>query len=165
MKKYDLDRSMFISASVFFSIIFLPMIAMCVIGLCIEFVWGILVTAVGFFAVYAALMIYFWFSSHKHTNYLLLHDEKMEIMYTDASNSKTKHMYLQYGQIRRIEYYRLHSLLSWLQMVANYIFPMCVFVTYVSDADGEEYSANIGYLRLYEVKQIAKQTGLDVKYR
>jgi len=165
VKEYDLDRSMFISASVFFSIIFLPMIAMCVVGLCIEFVRGILVSALGLFALYAALMIYLWLSSHKHKNYLLLRDGEVEIIYTDASNSKTKHMYLQYDQIRRIEYYRLHSLLSWLQLAANYILPMCVFVTYVSDADGEEYSARIGYLRHREVKQIAEQTGIGVKFR
>jgi len=165
VKEYDLDRSMFISASVFFSIIFLPMIAMCVVGLCIEFVRGILVSALGLFALYAALMIYLWLSSHKHKNYLLLRDGEVEIIYTDASNSKTKHMYLQYDQIRRIEYYRLHSLLSWLQLVANYVFPMCVFVTYVSNADGEEYAANVGYLRHREVKEIAELTGIDVKYR
>ena len=66
MKEYDLDRSMFISASVFFSMIFLPMLAMCVVCLCIEFVRGILVSALGLFALYAALMIYLWLSSHKH---------------------------------------------------------------------------------------------------
>lgn len=165
MKKYDLDRSKCISASVFFSIIFLPMLAMCVIGLCMEFLWEILGAAIGVFSLYAVLMICVWFSSRKHKNYLILHDEKMEIMYTDASNSKAKHMCLQYGQIRQIEYYRLCSLLSWIQLVFNYIFPMCVFVTYISDADGEEYSANIGYLRLREVKEIAEQTGIDVRFR
>ena len=165
MKEYDHDRSMFISASVFFSMIFLPMLAMCVVCLCIEFVRGILVSALGLFALYAALMIYLWLSSHKHKNYLLLRDGGIEIMYTDAITSQPKHMYVQYGQIKKIEYYRLHSLLSWLQLVANYTFPMCVFVTYVSDADGEEYAANVGYLRHREVKEIAELTGIDVKYR
>ncbi len=165
MKKYDLDRSMFISASVFFSIIFLPMLAMCIVGLCIEFVWGILVAALGLFALYAALMVYLWLSSHKHTHYLLLRDGEVEIAYSDAISTETRHLYLQYSQIKKIEYYRLHSMLSWIQLVFNTIFPMCVYLSYVSDEDYEEYSARIGYLRLHDVKEIAELTGLDVKYR
>ena len=156
---------MFISASVFFSIIFLPMLAMCVAVLCIAFSPGALLVAFGLLAAYVILLAYFWRVSHKRTCYLQLHGDRIEITYRDAHNTQIKSMCLQYTQIRRIEYYRLHSLLSWLQLAANYILPMCVFVTYVSDADGEEYSARIGYLRHREVKQIAEQTGIGVKFR
>ena len=165
MKNYDLERSMFISASVFVSVIFLPMLAMCVTALCIAFSPGALLVALGFLAAYVILLAYFWRVSRKRTCYLQLHDEKIEIAYRDAHNTQIKSMCLQYRQIKKIEYYRLHSLLSWLQLAANYILPMCVFVTYVSDADGEEYAANVGYLRHREVKEIAELTGIDVKYR
>lgn len=165
MKEYDLERSMFISASVFFSMIFLPMLAMCVTALCIAFSPWALLVALGFLAAYVILLAYFWRVSHKRTCYLQLHGDRIEIAYRDAHNTQIKSMCLQYTQIRRIEYYRLHSLLSWLQLAANYILPMCVFVTYVSDADGEEYSARIGYLRHREVKQIAELTGIGVKFR
>ena len=165
MKKYDLERSMFISASVFVSIIFLPMLAMCVAALCIAFGWWALLVAFGFLAAYVILLTYFWRESHKRTCYLQLHDDRIEIVYRDAHNAQIKSMCLQHAQIKRIEYYRLHSLLSWLQLAANYTLPMCVFVTYVSDADGEEYSANVGYLRYREVKEIAEYTGIGVKFR
>lgn len=123
MKKFDLERSMFISASVFFSVIFLPMLAMCIAALCIAFSPGALLVALGILAAYVILLAYFWRVSHKRTCYLQLHDEKIEIAYRDAHNTQIKSMCLQYRQIRRIEYYRLHSLL--LRMQEKHLQTIC----------------------------------------
>lgn len=164
MKKYNLSRGMLVPAVAFVSTVFVPLILSCMIGMLIDFFnLAMCLVGSGFLAAYVALVIFFRRQSRKDAFVLILHGEHMEITYSDALSTETKSIHLRYAQIGQIEYYRLHSPRAWLQSLTNYALPMRVYVSYVSDADGEEYSAMIGYLRLHEVKQIAKYAGVGLK--
>ena len=69
---------------------------------------------------------------------------------------------LDYNQLVKIEYYKMTSIRAWL-LLANRIYPQCVFVTYRSgDA---EIRKLIGYPAYEEIAELCKKHGIPLEMR
>lgn len=149
---YFLEQKQFKPAMILFGIPFIP----CIIGLIIAnimfFEIELLIMLMVILLIYLSIVLILMKLSKRKNHYLLLKDDIVEIVFHDFDKGITK-LEIPFNKIKKIEYYRIVSLKSWL-MLHSYIYPKCVFLTY--DSNGEEVTKFIGYMDIKDVKEVAK---------
>lgn len=155
---YYLEEKQFKPAIIMFSILFIPIIVAVTIAISFSYQIELLVILFVVILVYLTLTFIIWRISARKTYYLQVNKETINICYPNINNENCK-LELLYKEIKKIDYYKITSLAGWM-MLFNYAFPKCVFITYVKN--GKEKTDFIGYLDLYDIKQIANNNQIQL---
>lgn len=148
---YYLDEKQFKPAIIFTSIIICPMLIGLIAVLIFSFDIAILIIFVSILLIYIFLITLFKKISKNKQHYMILSDDKLVINYPNINKNKNT-LEIFYKDIICFEYYRIYSLLGWVQ-VLNGVFPKCVFITYENNY--EEVCELLGYMNISDIKKIA----------
>lgn len=132
------------------------------LGIIAVFLWNFdIIILIIFLSIYVFLILFFRKISNNKNHHLIVHEEMMEINYSNDNKVKYS-LTINYDDIIKIEYYKLFSIFSLLNLI-NGVVPKCVFVTYTKYV--EEVCELIGHMDLQDIKKITndKKIKLIVK--
>lgn len=156
---YYLERKKFKPAMILFGTSFIPCIIGLIIANIILFKVELLVMLLLVIFIYLIIVFNLWKLSKRKNYYLQVKEDVIELDFYDSIDGKIK-LELQFKQIIKFEYYRINSIKGWLMLFA-YIFPKCVYMTY--NINGDEQTKFIGYLDIKDIKEISKNTNIELK--
>ena len=156
---YNLSEKQFKPCIIFMSILFLPLISSLIVVLILHFTICVLIVFLILLSLYVFLIILFRKLYNKENTNLILYENKMVINYPNVNNCKNS-LELNYDDIIKLEYYRLSSIVSWFQLVYNYVLPKCVFITY--DKNYDVRCELMGHMDLKDIKKIANEKGIKL---
>ena len=158
---YNLSNKQFKPSIIFISIIFFPIFFGLIAVLTFNFDIFIFVVFLFVLLFYILLIMLYKKISNNKNHYLVIHEEMMEIHYSNGKKI-SQSLTINYNEIIKIEYFRMSSIISWLQVI-NGVVPKCVYVTYTKF--GKEDCELIGYMDLKDIKKLTndKKIKLIVK--
>lgn len=138
------------------SILFVPVICACLAAVLLEYRISLLIAffiAVGIYAlfVFAAQKI-----SASKKAYLEICDNGIIVKYPNVPKY-VEDTTIAYDCIVKFEYYKLSSVISWMQMFC-YVSPQCVYLTILNN--GREECMLIGYPDRYELQKLCREKNL-----
>jgi hypothetical protein len=154
---YNLSKEQFKSAFIVISILFLPMFLGLITIIIYNFEILILIIFLILLILYIVLIIFYKKISNNNNHYLMLYSKKMEIHYHNNKMNYVKT--IKYDNIIELEYYKLSSVLSWLQLI-NGVFPKCVYVKH--NSCGKVECEPIGYMNISDIKKISKDINIKL---
>lgn len=141
---------------VLISVIFCPILSLCVIGLILEKRLEFLVLSC---VIFICLLATFWgiYKYSKNTKYYLYFEgEQIFIKYPNVAPS-VQEATINCTSIIRIEYYKMSSIKSWC-MLYNYVCPQCVYVVYLRE--GKELCRHIGYMDYTRIRNLCDRLNI-----
>ena len=107
---------------------------------------------------YIAVIILTYRYSKSKKNYISKETDNVLFIYSLDFFHNTKFLKLDICNIVKIEYYKISSIRGWC-MLFNYLFPQCVFITYLSD--GKEVCQHIGYPNFKEISKFCNDLKIN----
>ena len=153
-----LNSGIFRPMFILISIITLPIAIACLTLTFINFRVGLLIVTVLMFLSYFAILFAGYKYSKRKEYYLTVQENECIIIEYPHSIGEKYHLQLRPEDIIMIEYYKLCSVKAWC-MLYNYVFPQCVYITYVSD--GKEICKHIGYPDFIKISKLCAELGIN----
>jgi hypothetical protein len=141
------------------SICFLP-ITTCVIGMILQFDIAFVIVFACIALIYIASLIGVKIFCARRGSYLRLDEDELTVYF--YADGKQKCFSVKNEDLVVFHYLRLFSPKSWLAIAHSYILPRSVFVEYCTPTGTQ--ITHIGYLDHKQLKQIAKQKGVNISY-
>ena len=159
---YNLIEKQFKPMVIFLSMFFYPFFLVGIVALFLEFNIGVLLVLLMFILAYIGFIMLVRKECNNKNYYLIIHDNKIEINHPDEHKTK-KVVEICYEDIIQLEYYRLCSIISWVQMFLGGSCPKSVYITYNKYKGFEKDVCDlVGYMDLQDIKKIAMDKNIKL---
>ena len=154
-----LNRGCFKPWAIFLSVIFIPIISLCFFCLLDGYRTEILVAFfISIFIYFAGLLIAHRYSVSKKY-FLNICDDIFEIHGPKILDNETMcRVYI--SDIVNIEYSRISSILSWINLLHTAVLPQSVFITF--RCDGKEVCKLMGYMSYTEIRNLCDRFNIKL---
>lgn len=134
--------------------VMLPLFGVLIAILITEFSIPNLLIALFFVFFYLSILLAMLKETSTHKYYLTIKDGIFEIVYPRVK--KGDKLIIASNEIIQLEYYKLFSLVGWLDAFGGGAMTKFVLITYIND-DGEKVRRGMGYLDYKDILSIAKE--------
>lgn len=155
---YYLNEKEFKPMLIFFSFLFLPPIILLGVILVLNFQLIILAIELSILIIYIMLIFIIRKVSKNKKNYLIIHDEMLEIYYPNIGEG-TNTLKVNFCDIIEIKYYKITSIRGWLQIL-GYVGPKCTYITYKKY--GKKITELMGFFDLNDIREITNKKGIKL---